>query len=177
MTFDVADNFKANTADHQLEIIRDEAPYRHLRCRKPGTGIWGWDIITWPGYLAITGDIGTFTFCRETDMIRDFFSGPVNVGYWLEKCKSWDRSSSPAGDLSMDSIREHLASRGVLDKADMIAIEDAVNTNDSTGLLHELMRAYPDAWDWDVREPDSQAVRCLYAISWTRNAYLKAVAS
>jgi hypothetical protein len=74
-------------ADHTLEVIRDDGLYRHLRCRKSGTWVYGFDVVTWPGYLTVCGDIGTWVFSRERDMLPWFeASGDrINPGYWSEK--------------------------------------------------------------------------------------------
>jgi hypothetical protein len=65
--------FMRNTAHHNVIIERDEGVYRHLIFKAPGTNSYRFDIITWPGYLTVTGDMGTWTFSRERDMITQFF--------------------------------------------------------------------------------------------------------
>lgn len=74
-------------ADHKLTIMRDDGLYRHLRCQKPGTWVYGFDIVTWPGYLCVCGDIGTWVFSRERDMVQWFerMDGRINPDYWSEK--------------------------------------------------------------------------------------------
>ncbi|MFY3739344.1 hypothetical protein ACOS9E_25265, partial [Escherichia coli] len=56
---DTSTRFLLDTAFHRLEIIRDDGFYRHLRMKQPGTSCYYFDIITWPGYLTVTGDMGT----------------------------------------------------------------------------------------------------------------------
>ncbi|WP_051224795.1 hypothetical protein [Pseudoclavibacter soli] len=85
--------FLEQTADHRLTVIRESGVYRHLRMSAPGTGIWHWDIITWPGYLAIVGDVADgFTFARVTDMLGFFRTrsgaddpDEIDYRYWAEK--------------------------------------------------------------------------------------------
>lgn len=88
--FDTSSRFLVDTAFHRLEIIRDDGLYRHLRMKQPGTSCYYFDVITWPGYLTVTGDMGTWTFSRIADMF-DFF-GPwqdgINTGYWSEKLEA-----------------------------------------------------------------------------------------
>ncbi len=60
--FDTSSRFLVDTAFHRLEIIRDDGLYRHLRMKQPGTSCYYFDVITWPGYLTVTGDMGTWTF-------------------------------------------------------------------------------------------------------------------
>lgn len=79
-----------DTAHHRLEILRDDGVYRHLRMQQPGTSFYYYDIITWPGYLTVTGDMGTWTFSRTRDMFRFFgaWDGQINTGYWSEKLEA-----------------------------------------------------------------------------------------
>ena len=47
-----------HTDKHELHVLHSDGLYRHLRFQAPGTGMWHWDLVTWPGSLAIRGDIG-----------------------------------------------------------------------------------------------------------------------
>ena len=88
--FDTSTRFLLDTALHRMEIIRDDGLYRHLRMKQPGTSCYYFDIITWPGYLTVTGDMGTWTFSRIADMF-DFFGawkGVINTHYWSEKLEA-----------------------------------------------------------------------------------------
>lgn len=79
-----------DTAHHRLEIIRDDGVYRHLRMQRPETSCYYYDIITWPGYLTVTGDMGTWTFSRCYDMFNFFggWTGEINTHYWSEKLEA-----------------------------------------------------------------------------------------
>ncbi|MFJ5724746.1 hypothetical protein [Streptomyces sp. NPDC093149] len=91
-------DFLRETAEHQLVVLHDDGLYRHLRIQKPGTRMWSWDITTWPGHLATSGDIADgYMFTRELDMIdflsvsrrcRDYYSDgapSIDVRYWAAK--------------------------------------------------------------------------------------------
>lgn len=79
----------ASTQKHQMTIIRDDGLYRHIRFKEPGTGIWHFDLITWPGHLVVTGDIEDFHFARLEDMFEFFRKPPgyINASYWAEKLR------------------------------------------------------------------------------------------
>lgn len=115
-------NFCEQTQNHHLIVLQDSSLYRHLRVQAPGTRMWSWDITTWPGHLATSGDIADgHMFAREPDML-EFFSnaGRVNyysdgapsidVRYWAEKLcggrshevKKYDP------DVFLELVREHL---------------------------------------------------------------------
>jgi hypothetical protein len=85
--------FEQTTADHQLTVLHDEGVYRHLRFKSPGTSSYWYELVTWPGVLTVRGDMGTFTFSREPDMIRDFFgrAKTINPDYWSEKIIATER--------------------------------------------------------------------------------------
>ncbi len=86
------ERFLEEIKDHQIEIIKDDGLYKHLRLKRPGTYCMCFDIITYPGGLLYRGDVGTFVFERTEDMM-EFFRHPkgelsINTGYWSEKVKA-----------------------------------------------------------------------------------------
>lgn len=87
--------FLKDIAKHDMIVIRDEGSNRHIRFKQPGTNNAYFDLITWPGHLCYTGDMGTYVFQRLTDMFAFFRTSSVeggdadtlhiNVEYWTEK--------------------------------------------------------------------------------------------
>lgn len=65
---EVKDRFLRDIQEHELTVIRDDGVYRHLRFQKPGTSVMYFDLITWPGHLCFTGDMGSYLFSRVRDM-------------------------------------------------------------------------------------------------------------
>lgn len=92
--------FLNDVRNHKLTILRDDGLYRHIRMAAPGSYLEGFDIITWPGYLCYTGDMGTYVFRRIADMF-DFFRPdhrtPLRIldgidrRYWAEKVEGQDK--------------------------------------------------------------------------------------
>jgi len=85
---------------HEMHVLLDTETHKHLMFKTPGTGIGHFSLVTWPGYLAIAGDIGEgFIFCREADMLRWFDHGQapgwINPGYWGEKTGRATRELRP----------------------------------------------------------------------------------
>ncbi|MFD8609408.1 hypothetical protein [Streptomyces sp. NPDC059631] len=79
------------TAEHQLVVLHDDGLYRHLRIQKPGTRMWPWDITTWPGYLATSGDIADgYMFTREPDMIQFVARNDSQQSYYSDGAPSID---------------------------------------------------------------------------------------
>ncbi|MDD2664417.1 MAG: hypothetical protein PHD19_11755 [Dechloromonas sp.] len=95
--------FLKDVAEHEMIVIRDDGVHRHIRFQKPGTYCMHFDLITWPGYLCYTGDMGTYVFSRLDDMfeffrtdrehqrLRDGRTLAINPGYWGEKLQAVER--------------------------------------------------------------------------------------
>lgn len=88
------EQFLKDVEQHQLHILHEDGVYRHLRFKKPGTGCMHFDFVTWPGYLAYSGDMGTFVFKRLHDMLEFFRPSEraaedpfrwIDRSYWHEK--------------------------------------------------------------------------------------------
>ncbi len=97
------ERFSKDTAEHKIQVIRDDGVYRHLRFKKPDSSAYYFDLVTWPGHLAITGDMGGNLFSRTKDMFgffrTDFRRGDctINPSYWHENL---------AGDGERDGATE-----------------------------------------------------------------------
>lgn len=106
-------SFMRDVEKHKLTIIKNEGTHRHIRMAQPGTNNQSYEIITWPGSLCYTGDMGTFVFSRLDDMFNFFrrdHENPkrpwVNLSYWHEKLEAIDRID---GSKSFDIDTFHKA--------------------------------------------------------------------
>jgi len=92
-------DFLRDIAQHQMTVIRDDGVNRHIMFKRPNSGTYWLELLTWPGALCINGDCGTYVFMRLRDMFEFFRtdrhqSKPagrvlhINQGYWAEKCTS-----------------------------------------------------------------------------------------
>lgn len=88
---EVLRRFNSDIEGHEMTILLDQDVYRHLRFKKPGTGMYYFDIITSPWLLTIRGDMGTYVFSREHDMFPWFNGGYVNADYWAQKLQAIDK--------------------------------------------------------------------------------------
>jgi hypothetical protein len=61
---DVAARFDVDTANHALTVLRDDGLYRHLHIAAVGDLAWNqwYEIVTYPGTLVYSGDMGTYVF-------------------------------------------------------------------------------------------------------------------
>jgi hypothetical protein len=87
--------FLRDVAQHEMIVIHDDGVNRHIRFKQPESGCMHFDLITWPGYLCYTGDMGTYVFQRTTDMFSFFRKGgqlgSIDHSYWAEKVEAADR--------------------------------------------------------------------------------------
>jgi len=97
--------FLKDVEQHSMAVLRDDGVNRHIRFKAAGTMIEHFDLITWPGYLCYTGDMGTYVFRRLEDMFEFFRTDRqynrsrgrelgINLSYWAEKLEAVDRSGS-----------------------------------------------------------------------------------
>lgn len=108
MTIPAKEEFLQHVEKHTMTVLMNEGLHRHLRFKRPDTSDQSFDLITWPGYLLITGDMGSYLFQRLTDMFEFFRGCPstrtdrgsinpsdlkINPGYWGEKLQAIDKCS------------------------------------------------------------------------------------
>lgn len=108
---DALKRFRADTAEHVMTVLHNDGLYRHLRFAKPGTGIYRFDLITWPGHLTITGDMGTYTFARTRDMLEFFRHARrdyINAYYWSEKLLGAEQGRTQAQAYSEAAYRSEV---------------------------------------------------------------------
>ena len=81
-----------NSVDkHRMIVLKNDGLYRHVKFAEPGTNIYRFDLVTWPGHLVITGDLQDYHFSRLPDMFQFFRDNPdrphlrINPDYWSQK--------------------------------------------------------------------------------------------
>lgn len=82
---DAAERFQRDTAGHEMTIVHDDGLHRHLQFKAPGASFYGFELVTWPGSLAIRGGMDGFMFSRIMDMFEFFRGKRINPDYWAEK--------------------------------------------------------------------------------------------
>ena len=117
---DMAERFPKDVAEHQMTVLRDDGLYRHVRFLRtavnPETGkrekssFYWFDLITWPGCLAVNGDCGSFLFSRTDDMFEFFRGGQINPQYWAEKVRGETRTERYSAERFRQLVTEHVNS-------------------------------------------------------------------
>lgn len=188
--------FLRDTEDHQMSVLLDHGIYRHLRFKAPGTGMYWFDVITWPGSLTINGDMGSYTFSRLEDMF-EFFGGRepgyVNKGYWAEKLVAVDKQS-PAKEFDEDLftlrvLEDFWEQREDFEPAEARQIWEAIREQIfdeyafryTAHQCHELLNhfvspipgfGYSDSWEWgSFDDYGIHFVWCLHAITHAIRTY------
>lgn len=180
---EVGERFVRDTAEHVMKVLLDDGLHRHLKFGKPGTGMYWFEVVTWPGALVIRGDMGTFVFSRLTDMFEFFRGERVNPQYWAEKEISGAETQRFDVDYAARYVREHVADLGdQYEPEDVALIEAAVTAliqdwdfSHSDG-VHMLLRDFRveltdgsdfrfyDTWEWSLTDWTVQFLWCLHAI-------------
>jgi hypothetical protein len=183
-----ADDFLKDVAEHQMTVCLDSGVHRHLRFAKQGTSSRWFDIVTWPRFLTIAGDMGCWTFSRVPDMFN-FFRSPkelsINPSYWSEKlqngvhggcdsCKVFD--AELFGAELLEQVSHALDNEQLAEVTE--DVKEAVFCHETQ---HELISAAADfhhifadgsTFEFDTCElPDGKTYSyhflwCLYAIVW-----------
>lgn len=102
--------FKRDVTKHKIEVVLDQGVHRHLRFNN-GSIYDSFEIITYPGYLTIVGDRGSYTFQRTKDMFTFFRGRNINPGYWGEKLESYGTNfgyKEYDSDYAKESIKEYI---------------------------------------------------------------------
>lgn len=180
--------FLKHVTNHRMEVIRDDGLHRHLRFKQPETGNRYFDLITWPGSLCYTGDMGTFVFSRIPDMF-EFFRSPnddlrINTGYWAEKLQAVDRSSGGSADeYSPDKFREQVKrwlTNGEASREIRAEVKERVLSRADDGEFWAMSAAtefehkgfrLSDFWEANLREYTYSFVWCCYALVWAIKQY------
>ena len=75
--------------------------YRHWRCSRPDSGMYAFNVITEPGRLIVTGDLGELILCRCPDMVEFVRSAIRDLHYLSSKAEG-----TPTHEWSDDVARD-----------------------------------------------------------------------
>lgn len=183
--------FAADTANHEMVVLMDAGLHRHLLFKRPNTGSYWFEIVTWPHALTVRGDMGTLVFARTKDMFEFFRGQRVNTVYWAEK----EQTGAPLKRFDVEYARRVVLDR-VADLADHYEPEDVTSIQEvvtemvddyefahsqrAAQLISELRvplryAAAPfefyDTWEWDLTEYTAQYLWNCNAIVWAIKHY------
>lgn len=166
-------------AAHEMKVIHEDGLHRHLHFARPGTSMYSFSLVTWPGYLAIDGDLEGFVFSRVLDMVG-FFAGDadINPHYWSEKitnCKTRRTTRVYSEEVLNRQIRGAFARIEVEEgRGSRMEVENAWREHAADldlGVEHvarELLREFDhvlgETFEWDLAEWDHHFLLACFAI-------------
>lgn len=183
--------FLKDIENHSMEIHCDNGVHRHLTFSNNGSSVYRFHITTWPGYLAISGDMGTFVFARLHDMFSFFRGDEINLGYWSEKLTAHDKHSGHlqfSEAMFADAVRLDFEGWSFDGDEDQTKAWGAI-TDEWDGLLncanntHEAHEAaakwecpvtgqrFTDFWEHLLEDYSYHFVWCCYAIQHAVQQY------
>jgi hypothetical protein len=182
------ESFLADVSKHVVTVIRDDGVHRHLHCAIPGSGNMHFDVVTYPGYLVYSGDMGCYVFARIRDMFEFFRGKPdgplkINKGYWGEKLEAIDRpdgyrefqpellekyvndwlDENEADEDLREQVRDNVLSYS---HDGEYAARDAL-----TQFEYEGRRPFQDCWELSFSAYTFRFVWCCYALVWAIRQY------
>lgn len=185
------ENFPRDVSTHELTIKLNSGVYRHLSFRRAGEHSWNmwFDIVTWPGFLCICGDMGTWTFARLHDMFEFFRDRKLrtNPSYWAEKlqngtsggrsnAKEWDEEEFTRRVLDQLTDYYGLEGERLAGIRDELTVAMSCESGNGPYAIRQAVAdfVYDDgqAFRFDPCEmPDGMVYSfhflwCLYAIVW-----------
>jgi hypothetical protein len=187
--------FLNDVKNHHIEIIKDEKNYRHI-IMTSGSFNMRYEIITWPEYLCLCGDMGCFVFSRIDDMFNFFRSNSneltINPSYWHEKLQSEDTingakeyDSEKFEKTIKEYFNDYIYDYPDIDKEKLWEeIEKDVLYYASDGEYQAHRAAidfkyldfeFHDFWEQDLKSYTGRYIWCLYAIVYAIQQYDKSL--
>lgn len=165
----VQERIANDLANHTITFKHGCGMYRHWRCQKPGDSNLYFDIITWPGSLCYSGDMGDYLFQRTEDMVAFMRSACMSYSYAAEKCVAHDGRVKEFREERFEAILAEalLDNPEHADKVQEIR-DEYTNYSDK----HDAMKAMYESNIWDgcdmpsCEEYTYHFLWCLHAIKW-----------
>lgn len=137
--------FTADTRDHQLTIINDQGPHKHLRAHTtdPDTGrplhLYSVDLVLWPGRAALSGDLDGFTLRADLPTLRGATQdGGISWQYLAEKVDAGKQNVTGfSGEVFRREVYDHVA-------------RDIRDRTAPRGIGRALRDQVFDAWEYNL---------------------------
>ncbi len=178
----IGERFAKETAEHVMSVLHDDGLYRHLRFRAPESSFYWFDLVTWPGHLAVGGDVDWFVFSRVEDMFTFFRRNGndhgINPDYWSEKLQDGrERAMQHSETVFKEAVMEELKRRPVPNLTDeqrearrelleRIADGDGQWAETAREMVADAEQAglMSDAWELSFKDWDWSFLWCCHAI-------------
>lgn len=178
----------------EMKVLKDDGVYRHLAFRNPKKFSGSFDIVTWPGHLSFSGDMGDYTFERHYDMFTFFRRNKaedtgINPGYWSEKLQAIDKRCGykefsrevfesklkhdfdTYWEFDNESQRNRAWKEIKSELLDRFESEES-SLNAAYNYECELTgQTFINFWEYDLNEYTFHFIWCCRAIPWAINEY------
>ncbi len=148
-----------------MTIHLDQGIHRHLEFSHNGSSIFQFHITTWPKYLAISGDMGSFVFTRTEDMFQFFRHDKINPSYWAEKCEA-GKTEEWSQESFMEAIDSYEPDEDTRESANWCDGEV-----ESLAWLNDHSEDFPDIWEFSMTDYTYHYIWCCEAIRWAIEQY------
>ncbi len=179
----VTERIGKDLKDHVVTVLHADGLHRRWRCMAPGTWNMGFEIITWPGSICYTGDMGDYLFQRTNDMIAFMRGSCMSYSYAAEKCVAHDgRLSQFSEELFHQALKDRVeeSDDGMVTvfrhgerRREPIQpmIDEIISAYDINNDQHAALEAMYNSGLWDCEVPQCQTwtvhfLWCLHAIRW-----------
>ncbi|MFC8538034.1 hypothetical protein ACFUJY_29540 [Streptomyces sp. NPDC057249] len=190
---EVSERFAADSMDREVTVRLKDGLYRHLEVRLPRSTACWFEVMTWPGALAITGHTGSYIFRRDEDMLAFFRKctipyGPawsIDVRYWAEKVQPHGERNVQA--YAKDRVRAYIEQATLEAEASHPGLAEQVEEElfdrysnadlETEAGARAALAAFEfdgfrfDTTEWEFTEYDYWFLYTCQAIAWTVAQY------
>lgn len=191
---EIRERFAAESEGGTLTVQRDDGLYRHLVVEMPKSTAYWFEVMTWPGALAITGHTGSHIFRRDDDMIAFFrsceaggSSCQIDTRYWAEKVEPYGIGSTGVQAYAEGRVKAYIkeaVQEAEADHPGLVAeVEEELLSRYSNADLETEVGAKAalaafefggfrfDTTGWEFTEYDYWFLYTCQALAWTVAQY------
>lgn len=173
--------FLKHVNEHVMTVENDSGVFRSILFKRPGCSAFYFRLVTWPGHLAVSGDMGDYIFARLDDMFEFFRRNDlaINYGYWQEKLKASSRFGAARnggweeydGKSTAASVWKYC--RKGRTAAEFAELTEAIREAESESEFFRIAsdNDIPDAHDYLHSKPTFHIQWIMHAIVWGIQKY------
>lgn len=165
---DISEKVKNDLKDHAITLLHSDGLYRHWKCSRPSSWVYGFNIVTWPGYLCFCGDMGEYVFARTSDMVEFMQGACRSYDYAAQKCVASCRDGIYQWSPEIFQEKLHAYLKDYPENEEKV--NDIRETYENTSSPEQAKQAMYDSDLWD-EIPNCEALTfrfiwCLHALQW-----------
>jgi hypothetical protein len=177
------ESFLKDVEKHGVTILLDNGVYRHVRCQDPKASTCHFDIITYPGHLCYSGDMGSFVFSRLNDMFEFFRTDRrsdgklgINRSYWGEKLQAVDRDGYKSSHKRFSEEKlaaqvEEIVAEWISEYEGDPALEGEASAAAKKAFEEELREAIEDDVDSYLHDGEHEARKAVAEFAFKKDGH------